>query len=75
MTPDEIVAEIFRIQMERDPDTDPGDLTLTIDIQDDSALHIVAQQYSLESMSDPFLGVGESIQRALEAALEKVRSQ
>ncbi len=73
MTPDEIVAEIFRIQMERVPSTDPGDLTLVIDVQDDSALHVVTQQYSFGGITDPFLGVGGSIQAALEVALEKVR--
>jgi hypothetical protein len=57
--------------MERDPDADPGDLAITIDIQDDSALHVVTQQYHFDII-DPYLGVGGSIHEALTNALEKV---
>lgn len=76
MTPDEIVAEIFRIQNEADPDADPGDIT--IDIQDDMDMVIVTQMsFPTSQTTDPTewepLGMGTTIQAALEEALTKVR--
>lgn len=68
MTPDEIVSEIFRIQNERDPDSDPGDLT--IDIQDDMAMVLVFQ-LNWQADGEP-LGMGTTIQAALEDALTNV---
>lgn len=68
MTPDELVSEIFRIQNERGPDSDPGDLT--IDIQDDMAMVLVFQ-YNWDMDGEP-LGMGTTIQAALEDALAKV---
>jgi hypothetical protein len=68
VTPDEIIAEIFRIQTERSPDTDPGDIN--IDIQDDSPATIVMQR---GRNFPPYLGIGGSIQEALENALAYVK--
>ncbi len=65
--PDQLVGEIFRLQNELDPDGDPGDML--IDIQDDSALVIVAQHGK-----DGYFA-GPSIQEALEAVLASVKSQ
>lgn len=59
-TPDELVAELFRLQNEKRPDDDPGDLT--IDVQDDSAATFVYQRGHI-------VGNGGSIQQALENAL------
>lgn len=68
MTPDKMVAEIFRIQNERAPDEDPGDIS--IDIQDDSALHTVMQS---RFNGTAIIGAGPNIQEALESALRNVR--
>jgi hypothetical protein len=64
-TPDELVDEIFRLQNERDPDEDPGDLT--IGVQDDSALHEVSQRGTTYAL-------GGSVQHVLENALSCVRA-
>jgi predicted PolB exonuclease-like 3'-5' exonuclease len=68
MTPDELVAEIFRIQEERDPDSDPGDMDITI--QDDMPLVIVRQQRIRLDMTGG--SYGDSIQDALENYLKEV---
>lgn len=70
MSPDQMINEIFRIQNERDPESDPGDIV--IDIQDDMPMTLVIQP-SKQSMLNPYLGIGDSIQAALEDALENVR--
>lgn len=59
MTPDELVRAIFKLQEERHPDDDPGDLEISV--QDDSALRAVIQNGQI-------IGAGASIQEALEAA-------
>lgn len=73
VTPDEIVNEIFRIQNERDPSSDPGDMT--IGIQDDIPLVEVSQ----DRLGKPFLsfalGIGSTIQEALEHALIAVQEE
>lgn len=85
MTPDEIVAEIFRIQEERNPDADPGDLW--IDVQDDMPLANVGQHrtYAYGPLSDAperdFSTAlmlqqgtfGDTIQEALENYLKEVK--
>lgn len=63
LTPDELVAAIFAVQNGRNPTGDPGDIT--IDIQDDSALHVVFQKNQI-------IGFGGSIQEALEAAFAAI---
>jgi hypothetical protein len=75
MTPDELVAEIFRIQNERNPDADPGDLT--IEIQDDMPMVLVWQakwrdsdRFDIEDFVPD--GMGTTIQAALEDALTNV---
>jgi hypothetical protein len=70
MTPDELVAEIFRIQNERNPDSDPGDLT--IEIQDDLPMVLVWQYHWNDEDGQPF-GMGASIQGALEDALRNLQ--
>lgn len=76
MTPDELIAEIFRIQEERDPDADPGDIDITI--QDDMPLVVVGQDraFSITEPIDPVGGrketYGDSIQQALETLLQEV---
>lgn len=75
--PDDIVARIFAFQQERAPDTDPGDLAMTIEVQDDMPLVTVRQQgmvaegASFAQRLSP-LGMGGSIQEALEAAARTV---
>jgi hypothetical protein len=71
MTPDELVAEIFRIQDERNPDADPGDLT--IEIQDDIPMVLITQDTwtDINDIWQP-LGMGTTIQAALEDALSNV---
>lgn len=82
MTPDELVAEIFKLQLERSPDSDPGDLT--IEVQDDSSLVMVSQFRVIsdkELAESDFTAVlekvqgtpGNSIQNALENYLEAVK--
>jgi hypothetical protein len=85
MTPDELIAEIFRIQEERNPDEDPGDIT--IDVQDDMPLVMVSQTISSSAeaaaydngmkFSDFMMLAqgtpGGSIQDALENFLEEVK--
>lgn len=76
MTPDELINEIFKIQEARNPDADPGDIT--IDIQDDMPLVMVRQELP---PSEPFAlhialaqGTGGfSIQEALENFLQEVK--
>ena len=77
MSPDELVQEIFRLQDERDPDSDPGDLT--IEIQDDMMLAVVRQP-SHQRDGEPFADYiaraqgmpGDNIQQALEKYLQEV---
>ncbi len=78
MTPDEIVTEIFKIQQLRNPDSDPGDLTIAV--QDDMPLVVVGQpRASREDESfatSIILGqgtAGHNIQNALESFLEEVQ--
>lgn len=71
MTPDELVREIMRIQQERDPDGDPGDLEITV--QDDSRLVTVYQPHWADTEIEGVLTPGGSIQQALELHLEMVR--
>lgn len=70
MTPDEIITEIFRIQEERRPDTDPGDIDISV--QDDMPMVAIHQQ-SPEARPFGQLAFGESIQEALENALANVK--
>ena len=78
MTPDELVTEIFRIQQERNPDGDPGDLT--IEVQDDMPLVMVRQSRmwieERESFSHHIAFAqgcpGDNIQDALEKYLQEV---
>lgn len=84
MTPDELVAAIFKVQSERSPDSDPGDLT--IEVQDDMPLvmvsqlqfHVVSEEELAESdfsaVLEKIQGTpGDSIQNALENYLEAVK--
>ena len=73
LTPDEIVSEIFRIQNERHPNADPGDIS--IDIQDDMPMVTITQTSLGKSLGQPFAPfiAGSSIQETLENALEVVR--
>jgi hypothetical protein len=83
MTPDELVRMIFRIQEERDPSADPGDMTIMI--QDDMPLVMITQHnstFKLEPGENETAGEwltrvqgtpGDSIQDALEKHLEAVR--
>lgn len=81
MTPDELVREIFRIQEERWPNDDPGDMQ--IDIQDDMPLVVVRQAYTYrgENLSPAeYMAIvqgvpGSSIQDALENYLKWVQSE
>ena len=78
MTPDELVTEIFRFQQKRNPDSDPGDLT--IEVQDDMPLVMVRQSRmwieARESFSEHIAREqgcpGNSIQDALEKYLQEV---
>lgn len=72
MTPDEIIAEIFRLQNDWAPDADPGDLT--IDVQDDMPL-VIVHQVGWNIIDQGYLGLGASLQEALEKALENVRAR
>lgn len=63
LTPDELVNEILRIQNERNPDADPGDIT--INVQDDMPLCTVHQK-------NEWIGMGDNLQHALENALNNV---
>lgn len=72
MTPDELVSEIFRIQNERNPDADAGDLM--IDIQDDMAL-VSVHQWTDAAEGTTLIGFAGSIQRALEDALANVQAK
>jgi hypothetical protein len=60
-TPDDLVNELFALQNAANPDDDPGDLS--IDVQDDSALHAVFQRGRM-------IAYGGSIQEALEQAVQ-----
>jgi len=81
MTPDELVQLIFRIQQERNPSADPGDMTIMI--QDDMPLVMVSQDRMMTDadwkgdFADLITKVqgipGDSIQQALENYLEAVR--
>lgn len=72
MTPDEIIQEIFKIQQERNPDSDPGDMTITV--QDDMPLVNVAQHlwesdYADKSFSEFIMLAQGVFGRTLEEAL------
>jgi len=78
MTPDELINEIFKIQEQRNPDVDPGDIT--IDVQDDMPLVMVRQtiyhkpgmpfaEHIMLAQGTP----GDSIQEALENFLQEVK--
>jgi hypothetical protein len=71
MTPDEIVNEIFRLQNERDPDSDPGDLGIII--QDDIPMVEVTQRGRVRLGG--LLTMGSTIQEALENALIAVQEE
>jgi hypothetical protein len=81
MTVDELVAEIFRIQLEHDPHSDPGDMHITI--QDDTNMVRVQQEMffaaePIESFAQDFVlrqGIMRpTIQSALEHYLEEVKN-
>lgn len=75
--PDELVRRIFAAQQEADPDGDPGDLAIVIEVQDDMPL-VTIGQHRLQAQGDSFAaqlvpaGAGGSIQEALEAMARKV---
>lgn len=82
MTPDELIAEIFKVQQELHPDHDPGDLTIVI--QDDTALVMVSQDsnYKFAEIEGEDAAAwltrvqgtpGDSVQNALKTHLEAVR--
>ena len=81
MTPDELINEIFAIQQTRNPDADPGDIT--IDIQDDTPLVMVRQdrgptnnRFGPDFAKNIILAQGtpgHSIQEALENFLQEVK--
>lgn len=65
MTPDEKIAEIFRLREEYEPDADPGDIT--INIQDDTPMVNIYQR-------DQWIGVGGTLDSALDDALLNIRN-
>ena len=78
MTPDELVAAIFAEQMKRNPNADPGDLTISV--QDDMPMAQV-QQYRALNDNEPFVPqivknqgvIAPTIQKALETYLQEVK--
>ena len=77
MTPDELVAAIFKAQNKLRPDEDPGDLTITV--QDDMPL-VEVHNAGLEKDQEEAFGIfthcfGDSIQYALENALDIYESE
>lgn len=62
-TPDELVSEILRLRDEREPDADPGDLSITV--QDDMPLVEVTQRHQT-------IGRGSTLAAALADARDNV---
>lgn len=80
MTPDETVQEIFKLQLERNPDSDPGDLTITV--QDDMPLVNVTQNVWESDHADKTFSefitlaqgtFGPTIEEALNSFLKEVQ--
>lgn len=71
-SPDELVHQIFKLQRQREPNDDPGDIEISV--QDDSALVSVYQPRWDGDQLNPLVSHGASIEDALTAHLQAVKA-